>query len=74
MRQKAAMMEIFILLSLFVALAWAVVSALLILMRGDALDESAAQRTDPISTYVDENHGSHFVEDPVSVNRSMRRR
>ncbi len=68
------MTEIFVVLSLFAALAWAIISALRIFMRGDALNESPAQRVDPISTYVDENHGSHFVEDPVSVNRSMRRR
>jgi hypothetical protein len=68
------MTEIFIVLSLFVALAWAIIRAVLMFVHMDASDEVPAARIDPISTYVEENHGSHFVDDPISVNRSMRRR
>ena len=68
------MIEILIVLSLFVALAWAIVRAVLIVVRGDERDDMPAAPVDPISTYVDENYGSHFVDDPVSVNRSLRRR
>lgn len=68
------MIEIFIVLSLFVALAWAIVHALLIIIRVDAQDDLPAAHIDPISKYVDENYGSHFVDDPISLNRSMRRR
>jgi hypothetical protein len=71
--QEGAMTEIFIAFGLFVALAWAIAYAVLILVRVDAPSESAAARVDPISTYVDENYGSHFVDDPISINHSMRR-
>ena len=67
------MTEILIVLSLFVALAWAIVRAVLMFVRSDARDDGPAQRVDPISTYVDENYGSHFVDDPISVNHSMRK-
>ncbi len=67
------MIEIFIALSLYVALTWAIAYAVLILIRTDAPQESAGARADPISTYVDENYGSHFVDDPISINHSMRR-
>jgi hypothetical protein len=65
--------ELIISAGLFVALAWVIAHAALIFLRGDAAQESAAAPVDRISTYVDENYGSHFVDDPVSVNRSMRR-
>ncbi len=68
------MIEIFIVLSMFAALVWAVVHAILIFVHPDAPDEISTAHSDPISTYVDENYGSHFVDDPVSVNHSMRRR
>ena len=71
---EAPMVEILIVLSLFVALVWAIVHAVLIFVRADARAESAASQADPISTYVDENYGSHFVDDPVSVNHSLRRK
>jgi hypothetical protein len=72
--QEAAMIEIFIVIGLFVALAWAIVHAVLIFVRADAPGEMPAAHIDPISTYVDENYGSHFVDDPISVNHSLRRR
>ena len=68
------MAEIFIVLSLFVALAWAIVRSVLMFVRSDARADIPAAHADPISTYVEENYGSHFVDDPVSVNRSLRRR
>ncbi len=68
------MIEVFIVVGLFVALAWAIVHAVLIFVRVDAPDELPAAHIDPISTYVDENYGSHFVDDPVSVNHSLHRR
>jgi Na+-transporting methylmalonyl-CoA/oxaloacetate decarboxylase gamma subunit len=71
---EAPMTEVFIVLSLFVALAWAIVRAVLMFVHIDAVDETPSQHADPISTYVDENYGSHFVDDPISINHSMRRR
>lgn len=68
------MIEIFIVLSMFAALVWAVVHAILIFVRPDTDDDGVIAPIDPISTYVDENYGSHFVDDPVSVNHSTRRR
>lgn len=67
------MTEIFIALSLYIALTWAIAYAVLILVRADAPQESTTAHVDPISTYVDENYGSHFVDDPISINHSMRR-
>lgn len=68
------MIEILTVLSLFIALAWALVRAVLMFVRTEAPGDAPAAHIDPISTYVDENYGSHFVDDPVSVNQSMRRR
>lgn len=68
------MTEVLIVLSLFVALAWAIVRAVLMFVRIEAVDEVPSQHPDPISTYVDENYGSHFVDDPISINHSMRSR
>jgi hypothetical protein len=68
------MIEICIVLSLFVALAWAIVHAILIFVRTETPAESAGAHADPISTYIDENYGSHFVDDPISINHSMRRK
>ena len=66
------MTEILIVLSLFAALVWAIVRAVLMLVRIDVPDDVPAQHGDPISTYVDENYGSHFVDDPISINQSLR--
>jgi len=68
------MSEIFIVLGLFVALAWAITHAMLILVRVGVPHDAPASPIDPISTYVEENYGSHFVDDPVSINHSLRRR
>ncbi|HEV7820670.1 MAG TPA: hypothetical protein VGO84_05770 [Burkholderiales bacterium] len=68
------MSEIFIVLGLFVALAWAITHAVLILMRVGVPHDVPASHSDPISTYIEENYGSHFVDDPVSINHSLRRR
>lgn len=65
------MFEMLIVLGLFVALAWTIVHAVLIFVRVDAPDHVPAAHIDPISAYVDENYGSHFVDDPISVNHSM---
>ncbi len=67
------MIEIFIVLSLFVALAWAIVHAVLMFVRPAMQEEMPAAHSDPISTYIEENYGSHFVDDPISINQSMRR-
>ena len=68
------MTEVCIVLSLFAALAWAIVRAVLMVVRPHESDEVPAHQADPISTYVDENYGSHFVDDPISINHSMRKR
>jgi hypothetical protein len=66
------MIEILVVLGLFVALVWAIAQAVLILVRADVPGEVPAAHVDPISAYVDENYGSHFVDDPISVNHSRR--
>jgi hypothetical protein len=66
------MIEILVVLGLFVALVWAIAQAVLILVRADVPSGVPAAHVDPISAYVDENYGSHFVDDPISVNHSRR--
>lgn len=68
------MTEVFIVMSLIAVLAWTIVRAILMFVRKEAQDAVPAVQADPISTYVDENYGSHFVDDPISVNHSLRRR
>ena len=68
------MTEFLIVLSLFAALVWAIARAILLLIHMDSPDDAPSQPVDPISRYVEENYGSHFVDDPISVNRSLRRR
>ena len=68
------MTEFLIVLSLFAALVWAIARAILLLIHMDSPDDASSQPVDPISRYVEENYGSHFVDDPISVNRSLRRR
>ena len=67
------MSEILIVLSLFIALVWAIVHAVLIVVRRKTPQGVPAAHIDPISTYIEENYGSHFVDDPISVNQSTRR-
>ena len=66
------MTEIFILLSLFAALVWAVARTVLLLIHADVPDDIGIRHVDPIATYVEENYGSHFVEDPITVNQTLR--
>jgi hypothetical protein len=70
---EAAVTEMLVALSVFVALVWVIVRAVLMLVRVDGQDSVPALPADPISTYVDENYGSHFVDDPVTVRRGVRR-
>jgi hypothetical protein len=72
--QEAAMSEIFIVFGLFVALVWAISHAVLIVLRAGAPYDVSASHIDPISTYIEENYGSHFVDDPLSIDHSLRRR
>ena len=68
------MSEIFIMSGLFIALAWTIAHAVLIVVRAGAPRDVPGSHIDPISTYVEENYGSHFVDDPISINHSLRRR
>jgi hypothetical protein len=68
------MSELFIVLGLFVALAWAIARAVLMLVRPAAQCDVPAAHADPITTYVDENYGSHFADDPITGSHGLRRR
>lgn len=68
------MTEMLFVLSLFVVLVWAIVRVVLVVVRHDAPEAVPAARVDPIATYVEENYGSHFVDDPISVKPASRRR
>ena len=67
------MTEFLIALSLFVVLVWAIGYVVLVFARRDAPNEQVVSPVDPISTYIEENYGSHFVDDPISINHGMRR-
>jgi hypothetical protein len=71
--QEGAMTEYLIALSLFFVLVWAIGYIVRVFARRDAPNEQMVSPVDPISTYIDENYGSHFVDDPISINQGMRR-
>lgn len=66
------MAEILIVLSLFVALVWVIVRAVLLVMRSSAPREERARNFDPIADYIEENYGSRFHGGPVSAGRGLR--
>jgi hypothetical protein len=66
------MSELFFVLSLFVVLVWVIVRAVLLVVDADTPESSHETRGDPISTYVEENYGSHFQRDSMSVNQNLR--
>ena len=66
------MSELLFVLSLFVALVWVITHAVLLVVRTGAPDDARASHGDPISTYVEENYGSHFQDDPMSLKRNLR--
>ena len=66
------MSELFFVLSLFVVLVWVIIRAVLLVVGIDAPGSFSDKRADPISTYVEENYGSHFQRDSMSVNQSLR--
>jgi hypothetical protein len=69
---EATMSELLFVLSLFVVLVWVIVRAVLLVVEIDAPESVRDIRDDPISTYVEENYGSHFHRDTMSVNQSLR--
>ena len=69
---EATMSELLFVLSLFVALVWVITHAVLLVVRTGAPDDARASHGDPISTYVEENYGSHFHQEPTSPGRSTR--
>ena len=66
------MSELFFVLSLFIVLVWVIVRAVLLVVDIDTPEAFHDTRGDPISTYVEENYGSHFAHDSRSVNQSLR--
>ena len=65
--------EFFIETCLLIVVICVIARVVLNRMRGDVSPEHCAAPADPISTYVDENYGSHFVDDPASVRHGLRR-
>ena len=66
------MSEIFFVLSLLVVLVWAIMRAVLLVVGVEAPGHIPATHGDPITTYVEENYGSHFQDDAMPVNRGLR--
>ena len=66
------MLEITFVLGLFIALVWMVVHAVFMLVGVENQDDLPARRGDPIATYIEENYGSHFHQEPTSPGRSTR--
>lgn len=67
------MSEFFVGTCLLIAVVCVIARAVLNRFKGERTHELAASPADPISTYVDENYGSHFADDPISVNHGLRR-
>ena len=66
------MSEVLFVLSLFGALVWVMVRAVLLVVRIDAPGHIPVKHGDPIATYVEENYGTHFCDAPLPVNRTLR--
>lgn len=69
---EANMSEMLFVVSLFVALVWVITHAVLIVTRTRASADERERHDDPITAYVEENYGSHFQDDPLAINRSLR--
>jgi hypothetical protein len=69
---EAIMPEIFFVLSLLVVLVWVIIRAVLLVVDIDAPGHIPDDHNDPITTYVEENYGSHFQDDPLPINRNLR--
>lgn len=65
--------EFFIEASLLIVVVCVIARVVINRVRGDVPHEHCAGPNDPISTYVDENYGSHFVDDPASMRHGLRR-
>ncbi len=66
------MSEIFLVLCMLLVLVWVVYHAVLLAVRVEAPGPVAVRHGDPIAAYVEENYGSHFLDAPMPVNRSLR--
>lgn len=71
--QEGAMSEIFVGVCLLIAVICVLGRAITGCFKAERSRDRAASRVDPISTYVDENYGSHFADDPISANHILRR-
>ena len=54
------MFELIFALGLFVAVAWVVSHSIFLIIRPDYGQDVASRTHDPISTFLQENYGSHF--------------
>jgi hypothetical protein len=60
------MIGLLIAFALFCGVVWVVAQAIFMLLHVDRDEEIKAERHDPIATFVEENYGSHFIQqDPL---------
>ena len=67
------MAELIIVLGLFFCVVWLIYRTVLMLARIDLLKDIPSKHLDPITTYVQENYGSHFQDENKSVEESLRK-
>ena len=67
------MTEILIVLGLFVSVVWIISRTALLLVRMESLDDVPSRHFDPITTYVSDNYGQHFLDEDTTVNELLRK-
>jgi len=67
------MTEILIVLSLFICVVWLITRAVFMLVRIDKPDDIPSRHFDPISTYVSDNYGQHFLDENKFVGEQLRK-
>ncbi len=67
------MTNLFIVLGLFVCVAWLIARTVLMIVRIDAPDDIPSKHYDPIADYVQENYGQHFQDESQAVERQLRK-
>jgi len=67
------MTELLIVLALFAGIAWLIARTVLMLVRIGTPDDVPSRHYDPITNYVLDNYGQHFVEANGELEERLRK-
>ena len=67
------MTELLIALALFIGVVWLIARTALLLLRIDAPDDVPSRHYDPITSYVLDNYGQHFVDPSGPLEEQLRK-